>query len=99
MCCSFDEGDGSIRGFVVDRLHALLGQRAGVFDLLGAVRLGPGMDHAARAEFLAELRVLEIVLVLRLFFGVQMVKVAEELVETVIGRQMLVRSPRWFLPN
>ena len=79
-----------VRGLVVDRLHALLGQRAGVLDLLGAVRVGPGVDHAARPELLAELGVLRVVLVLRLFLGVQVVEVAEELVEAVVGRQVLV---------
>ena len=57
------------------------------------------LDHAARPELLAEFRICGIVLVLRLLFGVQVIEVAEELVETVVGRQMLIRSPRWFLPN
>ena len=47
--------------FLVDRLHALLVERAGALDLLRAVRVRPGVDHAARAVLLAQLRVLEVV--------------------------------------
>ena len=75
---------------LVDRLHALLGERAGALDLLRAVRVGPGVDHAARAEPLPQLRVLEVVGVLGLVLGVEVVERAEELVEAVRGGQVLV---------
>ena len=48
------------------------------------------VDHAARAVLLLELGILRIVVGLRLFFGVQVIEVAEELVEAVLGRQVLV---------
>ena len=32
LCLSFDEVDRRIGGFIVDRLHALSGQRAGIID-------------------------------------------------------------------
>ena len=48
------------------------------------------MEHAARAELLLERRILGIVGQLRLFLGVQVIEVAEELVEAVHGRQVLV---------
>ena len=48
------------------------------------------MQHAARAEMLLELRVLRVVGVLRLLLGVEVVEVAEELVEAVHRRQVLV---------
>ena len=48
------------------------------------------LQHAARAELLPEIRVLRIVGVFRLFLGVEVVEVAEELVEAVHGRQVLV---------
>jgi hypothetical protein len=79
-------------GLVVDGLHALLGERAGVLD--GAV--GGGSDHAAGAELLAEgaavgqHHVARIVLVLRFLLGVEVVEVAVELVEAVVGGQVLV---------
>ena len=73
---------------LVDRLHALPGQRTGVLDLLGPS--GEAVDHAARAEPLLELGVLRVVGVLRLLLGVEVVEVAEELVEAVAGRQHLV---------
>jgi hypothetical protein len=48
------------------------------------------VDDAARAEALAERGVLRIVDVLWLLLGVEVIEVSEELVETVIGRQVLV---------
>ena len=44
------------RNLVVDRLHPLLRQRAGVLDPLRAVRVGPGVDDAARTVPLPEVR-------------------------------------------
>ena len=48
------------------------------------------MDHAARAEFLFEFRVLRVVGIFRFFFGIEVVEVAEELIETVGGGQHFV---------
>jgi hypothetical protein len=64
----------------------VLRQGPGVFDLA----VGGRPQHAARAEALTEGGVLRIVGVLRLLLGVQVVEVAEELVEAVVGRQELV---------
>ena len=61
-----------------------------VLDLLRAVRVRPAVDHAARPVLLAHLRILEVVRMLRLVLGVEVVERAEELVEAVRGRQMLV---------
>ena len=74
------------RHLLVDRFHALARQRAGVGDLA----VGKAVDHAARAELLLEFGVLRVVGVLGLFLGIQVVQVAEELVEAVVGRQHLV---------
>ena len=52
--------------------------------------VGEAVDHAARTVLLLERRILRIVRILRLFFGVQVVQVAEELVEAVVARQHLV---------
>ena len=94
--------DGRSRGLVVDRLHALLGERAGVLDGLladlaearidgGVVPVGRlAAQDAARAELGAIGRVLGIVRQLRLFLGVEVVEVAEELIEAVHGRQRFV---------
>ena len=98
-----DEVRGRGDELVVAGLHALLGERPGVLDLLLAdlaparlhglvVLVGrPGMHHAARAEVFAELRVLRVVVHLRLFLGIEVVEIAEELVEAVIGRQHVVQ--------
>ena len=93
-----DEAERPLGDLVVDRLHPLLGQRPGVLDLVVAGPRPPRAQHAARAEALLELRVLRIVGVLRLLLGVQVVEVAEELVEPVLGRQELVAVAEVVLP-
>ena len=55
---------------LVDGLHALLGQRARVFDRLAALAVGLAVQDAARTEHLLELWIFRIVGKLRLFFGV-----------------------------
>ena len=72
---------------LVDRLHALRVERAGQLDLLRAVRVGPGVDHPARAVLLDQSGILEVVGILGLLLGVQVVERAHELVEPVRGRQ------------
>src|SRR5262249_28748638 len=51
---------------------------------------GKRVDHAARAEASLELGVFGIIDALRLFFSVQVVKIAEELVEAMGGGQVFV---------
>src|SRR5262249_45612438 len=85
-----DELKSRRRELLVDGFHALGVQRSRVLDLLRAVGIRPAVKHAARAELLFELRVLRIVGILRLLFGVQVIEVAEEFVEAVRRRQELV---------
>ena len=95
-----DELQRVVEDFVVDRLHPLGIERSGILDplladlaparLLGrivAVRR-PGVDHVARTDHV--LQCLWIVAMRRVLHRVQMVEVAEELVEPVHGRQELV---------
>ena len=96
------KSSAALHGLVVDGLHALLGQGSGVLDLLlpylaearidgWVVRVGrESMQHAARTEFRSERWVLRIVLVLGLLLGIQMIEIAEELVEAVQRRQKLI---------
>src|SRR5262249_29766042 len=91
--------------------HALAGEGPGVLDSLpadtpelritGGIVLvgGPGVQGAARAELLRVLRVLlaGIVELLRLLLGVQVVEVAEPLVETVHRGQEFVSIPQMVL--
>ena len=72
---------------IVNRLHALNGQRTGVLN----VAIGGGFDYAARSEFLLELSVLGIIRMLGFLLGVEVVEVAKEFVKAVIGRQHLVQ--------
>ena len=78
------------RDLLVDRLHPLLRQRAGVGDRLPALAVGDAMQHAARTELLLERGILGIVGQLRLFFGVQVIEIAEELVEAMHRRQVFI---------
>ncbi len=48
------------------------------------------MDHPAGAELLKELGILRVVVALRLLLGIEVIEVAEEFVEAVDRRQMLV---------
>ena len=82
----FHEVEGLGVDFLVDGLHALAGQRAGVLDFAA----GETVDDAAWCPFLFELGGLRIVRVLGFFLGVEVVKVAEEFVEAVVGWQHVV---------
>ncbi len=87
---------------LIHGLHAFLGERARVLDRLLAdlaellvdcriVLVGClAFQHAARTVFLSERRVLRIVRIVGLFFGIEVIEVAEELIESVNGGQMLV---------
>ena len=90
----------SFEDLVVHGLHPFGIERAGVLDplladlaparLLGrVVSIGrPGMHHVARADLVLELR--RVVGMGRVFHRIQVIEVAEELVEAVHGRQELV---------
>ena len=103
LACLSIHAEGGIGELVVDGFHALDGERAGVLDLLladfaelridgGVVGVGgPGVHDPARAELLPERGRLRVVGILRLFLGVEVIEVAEELVETVDGREELVQ--------
>ena len=92
--------NGEVADFVVHRLHPLGIERAGVLDLLLAdlaparhlrrvVLIGcPGMNHVARADDVQQL--LRVVGMRRVFHRVQVIQVAEELIEAVNGGQELV---------
>ena len=96
------EIDGGSRCFVVDRFHPFLGERAGVLDGLLA-DLAPARmfgrivairrlatQHAPWADRLPERGIVRIKAVLRIFFGVEVVEIAEEFVEAMDGRQIFI---------
>ena len=97
-----DEIRRCLEEFLVDRFHALLGERPGVLALLFAPgaeagivagRIGRGshaLHDAARTELRPEGWILRIVRILRLVLGIEMVEIAEEFVEAVHGRQEFV---------
>ena len=83
----FDELLRGRGGFVVDGFHALGGQGPGVFNLA----VGKTVDYATGRGGLDESRViLGPVRAFGFFLGIEVVEVAEKLVKTMIGRQVLV---------
>ena len=95
----------------VHRLHALLRQRTRIFNRLLAdapparvdgriVCVGRlAMEHAARPKHFLKLGVLRVVGQFRLFFGIEMVEIAEEFIEAVHRRQKLVAVAEVVLPE
>ncbi len=95
-----DELERLVENLVVDRLHPLRVERSGILDLLLAdlapARLhgriidvgGPRVEHVARAD--GGQQVLRVVGMRRVFHRVEVIEVAEELVEAVHGRQEFV---------
>ena len=85
-----DEPQRMLGDLVVDGLHPLLRERASVDDGLATVAVGLAVEHPARPVPLLELGVLRVVGVLGFLLGVEVVEVAEELVEAVEGGEELV---------
>jgi hypothetical protein len=75
---------------LVHRLHALFVMRARVLDRLPRPCRRLATQHAARARTSPELGILRIIRILRFLFRVEVIEVAEELVEAVHRRQMFV---------
>src|SRR5262249_15913749 len=99
---TIDEVERGIKKLLVDILHALLCQRTGVFAVLLAPfaearvfawGLGDGSgaaEHSTRTELQPELKILRIVGVLGLVFGIEVIKIAKELIEAMHGWEKLV---------
>ena len=90
MACFSIQARARRSDLLVDGFHALLGQRAGVRNLLAALAVGHAVEHAARSKLLLEFRILGIVRQFRLFLGVEVIEIAEEFVEPVHGRQKFI---------
>src|SRR6185437_2575581 len=102
LLVAVDEIERGTEKLFVNRLHALGVERAGVLDRLfpdlapgridgGIVAIGGlASEHAARPKSSPKLRVLRVVGVLRLLLRIEVVEVAEELVEPMHRRQELV---------
>src|SRR5262249_42538414 len=109
LVLSLDEVHSSVGDIIVDRHHTRLGQRACVLAHLLADPAEPWIDcwvvyirgfavhHAARPILRTESWVFWIVRQLRLFFGVQMVEIAVELIEAVHRGKELVSVAKMVL--
>jgi hypothetical protein len=103
-----DELEGEGLDFVVHGFHTLGIERAGVLDLLladlaparhhcGVIRIGrPTVNHVARAEGVQQL--LRVTGMRGVFHRIEVVEVAEKLVEAMNGREMRVLVTE-VLPN
>ena len=81
------EVDRGGRRLVVDRLHALAVERSGILDLA----VGGRPEHAPRRVVLDVIGVvLGVIGPLGLLLGIEVVEVAEEFVEAVLGGQVFV---------
>ena len=90
-----DEAQRVSRHLVVDGLHPLFRERPGILDAAVGIRV----HHAPGSEALLEFRIFRVIRVLGLFFGIQVVKVAEEFVEAVVRGEELVLVPQVILPE
>src|SRR5262249_11539271 len=68
-------------------------------DFLRAVRLSPTVHNTAWPVLLSEFRVLGIVRTFRLLLGVQVIEIAEELVESVRSGKKLIAVSQMVLPE
>jgi hypothetical protein len=107
--CPIDEIRRSCQEFLVDCFHALFGERTSIFALLLTPGTEPGivarrvgrdcsaLHHATRPKLRLERWILRIVRIFRFIFGIQMIEVAEELVETMHGGQEFIAIPEMIL--
>ena len=86
LLLAIDEIERTGKELLVHRFHAFPCQRARVFDLAIGIR----MDHTARTKTLLEGRILRIVRILWLFFCIKVVKIAKELIESMLGRKEFI---------
>ena len=84
--CSLHEVKRLGIDFLVDGFHPLLGERPGI----GHSAIGKAVDHATRTKALLEGRIFRVVGMLWLFFGIEVIEVAEKLIESMLGRQGIV---------
>ena len=85
---------------LVDGLHPLSVERAGVLDALCPIAVGPRVHHTAGTEALSELGHvfgLGVVVELGLLLGIQVIKIAEEFVEPVHRRKVFIAVPEVIL--
>ena len=78
---------------IVERLHSLRGQRAFVLRRT----IGSAGNNSTRVELLAELRISRAIGIFKVFIAVEMVEVAEVLVEAMPVRQVLFQIAKMIL--
>ena len=77
---------GAVEKFEIHRLHALFIKRPRIRH----AAVGEAMHHTARTKTLPKGGVLRVVRILRLLFGVEVIEVAKEFVEPVLGGQKFI---------
>src|ERR1700730_16385364 len=106
---AFHEINAALHEFLIDCLHPLAGKRASVLALLLAYRTearvrgriervrSVAVKHTTRTKSLPEGWIFRIELLLRLLFGIEVIEIAEELVEPMHCRKELVSVPEMIL--
>ncbi len=92
-----DEVERMLGRLIVDCFHTVPGQRTSVFDLLSTHAIRPTVQHASGSEVLFERRVLRIIRILGFLLRVEVVEVAEKLVEAMLGRKKRILVPQMVL--
>ena len=87
FCFAVEEIERLSDDLIIERLHSLRGQRA--FILRWTV--GGTRNHSARIKLLTKLGISRAIRVFQIFVAIQMVKIAEILVETVTVRQVFFK--------
>ena len=86
---TIEEVEGFGGDLFVDGLHAFFGERAGVVDVVD-LAVSEAVDHASGTEFFLKLGRVWVIGMFRFFFGVEVVEIAEEFIETVGGGEHVV---------
>lgn len=83
------------QGFFIHGAHTLHGQRTGIFDFA----VSGTLNYPARAKLFAEVGIFRVIRIFRLFFGIQVIEIAKELIETMCSRQEFIAIAKVVLPN
>lgn len=81
-----NEVESCCNKIIVSCFHSLAGHRPGVFNFA----ISCGLDNASRPILFVKLLIFGIVIGFWFFFGIKMVKVSKELVETMVGGKVFV---------
>ena len=77
----------ALKELTIGRFHAFAGEGSCILNLA----IGVTANNSTWSEFLVELAILRVMVGFRLFLGIEVIEIAEELVEAMCCRQILVK--------